>query len=875
MERFFTSLFAIVITFALAPTAPARDLTFRESGLHTFRVDNALLHSKSDSIHASRGTNVFEVTSRVTLQLDDVSKLNAILAGSSLKLSRKVGNNIYILQAPDAATAATEAHRLANFPGVKTSVPVLRRPLVLHGPYASQPSDGFFAIHGAFGEGFHWFLENRNADGSRAGYDLNVLAAWPYTMGDGVTVAVVDTGIDLAHPELVSRVAGAPHFNFVDSSTNYGPYATTSDAAHATEVSGLIAADINNARMVGVAPHAQLASWVIFGANSGFATDEQLMDMYQYQSNNVAVQNHSWGHSGAAQDMPGLLEQVGVSNAVNFGRNGLGTVMVRSAGNDHATGANADDDGSTSDPRVMAVAAARIDGRVASYSEPGACVLLGAPSGDKGFNGLFTTDLTGTRGVNQINYFPPFQDLNNYVYYSIGFTGTSASAPLVSGITALILSANPNLGYRDVQQILVLSARHIDLADPDLVTNGAGLLVSHNLGFGIPDAGVAVNLARHWTKRPPQMSVTITNSVLTAIPDDGLRVLVNGASVPPIRTLPSTGVHADTPTPALPLVYVGLATNPIALNLTNKGALIERGTNDFSEKIAYAAQAGAAFAIIRNFATNSDPNSAPGGDQLVPMTADFASIPAVFIGNSDGVALENLFATNSSATARISLTSATMVFTVTNTLSCEQVGLRVMTDHPLRGDLRITLVSPSGTRSVLQRYNSDTNAGPVDWTYWSTHHFFESSTGNWTAYFSDEFAGNTGSVQSASLTILGTAIYDTDHDGLDDNWEMAHFGSLAYGAKDDPDHDGYSNIREQVMGTDPLTPAPIAVDFSRWNSALARVSWNSLPGTNYSVLAGTNIGSLPVAQSFSGTFPETEWFVPYTNAMQFFGVRSP
>jgi subtilisin-like proprotein convertase family protein len=340
--------------------------------------------------------------------------------------------------------------------------------------------------------------------------------------------------------------------------------------------------------------------------------------------------------------------------------------------------------------------------------------------------------------------------------------------------------------------------------------------------------------------------------------------------------LPSTGVHVrpGKPESGAPLVYVGLATNQIAVDLHGKGALIERGTNNFSEKIDYAAQAGASFAIVRNFATNSDPNSAPGGDQLVPMSADFASIPAVFIGYNDGVVLENIFATNAGAYAQIHLDSTNVQFQVTNTLLCEQVGLRVTTDHPLRGDLRITLVSPSGTASVLQRYNSDTNAGPVDWTYWTTHNFFETSAGTWTAYFADEYIGNTGSVQNVSLIINGVPITDTDHDGLDDNWEIAHFGSLAYGPQDDPDHDGYNNMREQLMGTDPLIPNPIVVNFSPWNSALARVSWNSVAGTNYDVLAGSDLSGLSGITNFVGAFPETEWFVPYTNNMQFFQIRT-
>ena len=250
-------------------------------------------------------------------------------------------------------------------------------------------------------------------------------------------------------------------------------------------------------------------------------------------------------------------------------------------------------------------------------------------------------------------------------------------------------------------------------------------------------------------------------------------------------------------------------------------------------------------------------------------------VPAVFIGNSDGEALKSLFATNASALAQIHLNSTSCVFTVTDTLLCEHVGLRVMTDHPLRGDERITLVSPAGTRSVLQRYNADTSPGPADWTYYSTHHFYESSAGNWTAYLSDEGAGNTGSVQSVSLTIEGVAITDADHDGLDDNWELAHFGDLAQGPQDDPDRDGYSNLREQIMGTDPNAfNGPFTPDSSRWNGALGRLSWPGSPRYTYEVSAGTDVTALSIVTNLPGHFPETEWFTPYSGIpQQFFRVR--
>ena len=198
-----------------------------------------------------------------------------------------------------------------------------------------------------------------------------------------------------------------------------------------------------------------------------------------------------------------------------------------------------------------------------------------------------------------------------------------------------------------------------------------------------------------------------------------------------------------------------------------------------------------------------------------------------------------------------------------------------MTDHPLRGDLRITLVSPSGTRSVLQRYNGDTSPGPEDWTYYSTHHFYESSAGNWEIYFSDEGQGNSGAVQSVSLIISGVQLSDTDNDGLHDPWELTHFGDLSQGPNDDPDHDGYSNLREQIMGTNPKLPVPLQLDLSRWNTRLARLSWPGSPQFTYEVWGGTNIVSPSLLASVPGHFPETEWFTPYNNLpRQFLKVRA-
>ena len=844
-------------------------------------------------------TNFVELGDRVVVQLRAAEGLSRLLAGHDLELSRTIESNVFILQAPDAPTAAREAERLAGLAEVLASYPVLRKQVELHGPYAPRPTETFFSQEsgGSLINSWQWWLENRNSDGSSAGADLNVRAAWPLTLGQGVAIAVADKGVDYTHPALTNHQCGLD-YNFFLRTTNGANVSGAPSGAHGTQVAGLALASvpkalrvvtndvlgspcvITNARMLGVAPGADLASWVILNASGQLVDDEALMDMYQYQSNVVSVQNHSWGHPGTGQNAPTLLEEMGISNAITYGRSGRGVVMVRSAGNDSMRSSflNADDDGYPCDRRVIAVAAVRRDGRVCSYSKPGACVLVGAPSGDEdaGFATLVTTDLVGVSGVNQINYFCPFADLNNYGWGIWGFTGTSAAVPQVAGLAALVLAVNPNLTYRDVQQILVLASRHCDFADPDIMANGAGFAVSHNLGFGVPDAGTAVDLARNWINRLPLTQVTCTATNPAAIPDDGLRLLITGSNVPgalaSIPTLPGVGPHADTPTPEVSLVDMGYGTNCPPGGLTNKAALIQRqgGSDSYAAQINFAAQCGAVFAVVYN-STN---------DVINPPLADttFVPIVAVFIGHSNGEALRSLIETNDSVRARIRLNSTNCVFTVANAMICEHVGLKVTIDHPLRGDLRITLVSPAGTRSVLQARNVDTQPGPTNWTYYSTHHFFEGSVGEWIAWFSDEGAGAVGAVRSVGLTLYGVPIRDRDEDGLDDFWEVTYFDCLpTQGAADDPDRDGYSNAWEQLAGTDPmaLNNLPFSLDLSRWNQSLARLSWPSSPWLTYEVWGGTNVNALSLLTNLPGRFPETEWFVPY-NALshQFFRVRA-
>ena len=90
-------------------------------------------------------------------------------------------------------------------------------------------------------------------------------------------------------------------------------------------------------------------------------------------------------------------------------------------------------------------------------------------------------------------------------------TGTSASAPIAAAIAALVLDANPSLTWRDVQHIIVQSARKRDLKADDWKVNGVGRWYSHSFGYGIMDAGRMVELAKNWknVKSQEEYSKTI------------------------------------------------------------------------------------------------------------------------------------------------------------------------------------------------------------------------------------------------------------------------------------------------------------------------------------------------------------------------------
>ena len=803
-----------------------------------------------------------QFSSRVVLQLAKGTTLGQALRESPLKPDREFAPNLFILQAPNVKVALEESQRLAKRPGVLVSHPVRRRPMKKMAPMAPRPNDPLFPTQ--------WPLENRDREtGAILGPELNIREAWAESTGEGVVIAIVDDGVDLAHTEFIDQGVDDLHFNFTNRKANGNPVAQ--NQTHGTVVAGIAVAKANNGKgIAGVSPDARFASLVVFDADDYFGTEEEIADMFQYRNDRIAVQNHSWGsipwgsNTSAQLDVM-VLEKQAIKRAIEQGRDGKGVVMIRVTGNNRAQDWSAADDGYSNDPRVLTVADVGPTGRVQSFSNMGACVLCAGLIG----RGVYSTDRMGALGRNRDS---SDDDREVGSYHSLEYPGNSYTLPQIAGQVALILSVNPDLTYRDVQQVFIHASRHFDFADPFLQSNAAGYLFTHNTGYGVPDAGAAVRLAKRWTNVRPLVEKSYKQAFVTQLPDGGLQlqVFANGKENSFVAS-PSDGLVPDDPIEALPLVDVGRATGPLEVDLTGKAALIERGGTFFSVKTRHAADAGATFAIIYND-RNGDERHIMGG-------MDFSPIPAVFLSQNDGASVRELMklADNDPPKAGLSLESSDAVVIVPDELLCEQIGVRVNMTHPVRGDIRLTVQSPAGTRSILQANVPDVTAWRSDWTFWSNQFFYEQAKGKWTVAVSDLVKNFTGALSSVELTVRGTSITDADSDGLDDNWELEYFESLVETALGDPDKDGESNAREQALRTNPAKfNGSFDLRYHRLANGDLRLAWPSWRGFVFRIQSADHVlgpwnGEAVVE---SGKF-QTEWDAkPVAQGVRFYRVQA-
>lgn len=413
--------------------------------------------------------------------------------------------NTNLFTFPAALGWQAASTRLNNQNGIAFAYPLVKYQMAKH----FTPDDTYF--------GEQWHLENTGQTGGLIGGDANVKGVWDNYLGDGVIIGIVDDSVQWRHPDLQGHYRSDLSKDFRDLDLDPSPVDV--DDNHGTSVAGVAAGIGNNALgTTGSAPHAQFAGMRLIG---GSISDLDIASALSFKNQDVDIYNNSWGNGN-----PGGLGGIGplsvaaLQDDFENGRGGLGNVVVFSAGNGQANLDDTNYSGFANSRFVIPVAALDHNGIQTVYSTPGASLLVSAYSNNLANVGITTTDRTGADGY---NFDPTASDGDSFpdLDYTSTFGGTSSSAPLVSGVLALLLESNPNLSARDVQYLLVENSRMTDAADVSWAPNGDGKLVSDKYGYGAIDAQLLVDAGSHWSNVAPQVSYsTPVLAVNQGIPDN-------------------------------------------------------------------------------------------------------------------------------------------------------------------------------------------------------------------------------------------------------------------------------------------------------------------------------------------------------------------
>jgi len=413
----------------------------------------------------------------------------------------------------------------------------------------------------------------------------------------------LDDGVDINHEDLKANVNTSMTWNFETNTSD--PTPTGINQAHGTNVAGIIGAAQNGIGVMGIAPKVTLGA-------AGDMESESINAAQQYAafggapwSINAHIINYSLGGNPKAPPPYENSDAVGGQPWANL-RNGKGLIVVQSAGNEYLRAEsraclgigntetkiipceNPANNNELLNPMRLSIAAANAKGFRAGYSNAGSInwvTGLGGdtPSGNYGEAGktsssadiqetdgptIYSTDQTGCPLGYARDYKPPTESQphwqtqfrlggsainiakNSNCNYST-MNGTSASAPTITGVVALMLSANPNLSWRDVRHILATTSKQIDSSygsrdgrnkqinlsdftftdststaltdgasatrlDYGWQTNAAGYKYSNWYGFGLADATAAVAKAKAMTK---YMSASLTLPKFIAVPE--------------------------------------------------------------------------------------------------------------------------------------------------------------------------------------------------------------------------------------------------------------------------------------------------------------------------------------------------------------------
>lgn len=320
----------------------------------------------------------------------------------------------------------------------------------------NSPNDPLFADQ--------WSLENTGQRGGKAKADISALQAWKKTKGsDDVVVAVLDTGVDYSHQDLMNNIwtrpANVPKYTDddlgeMDDVHGYSAFQDKGDAddksdpmddnGHGTHCAGIIGAESdNNFGITGIIPHVKIMPLKFMDAN-GSGTTKDAIEAINYVIDrkkhgvNVRIISASWGSTAKSRALEDVIKKAGEE----------GIIFIAAAGNSsddsdkrphYPAGYNL--------PNVISVAALDRSDQLASFSNYGAkSVFIAAPGKE-----ILSTWLGGE-----------FREAS----------GTSMATPEVAGVAALVLSANPKMTVKELRERLADSVDKLDSLKGKVVTAG-------------------------------------------------------------------------------------------------------------------------------------------------------------------------------------------------------------------------------------------------------------------------------------------------------------------------------------------------------------------------------------------------------------------
>lgn len=356
--------------------------------------------------------------------------------------------NVYRLRLPAGSNLDAAMADLRNDPHVEYVHPNYRAYL------AYTPNDPYFSSSGSWGQprADLWDIKKTRAP-----------LAWDSSRGAGVVVAVVDTGVDLEHPELAGNLwtnAGETAGNGIDDDGNgyvddvngwntaYRSNEISDQAGHGTHVAGTIAAQDNNGiGTVGVAPDAKIMPVQAFSAREIADVFTLTQGIVYATQNGADVINNSWSMcQDSCPSAPLVEEAVRAAHAA-------GAVVVFAAGNYSSDIRNF---APQNMPEVIVVSATTPNDTRATFSNFGIVDLAAPGSGDPNDPGIYEGKygILSLRSADclEINAACSTQLNVGNGYARMG--GTSMAAPQVSGAAALILSLHPEYSQEQVRQVL-------------------------------------------------------------------------------------------------------------------------------------------------------------------------------------------------------------------------------------------------------------------------------------------------------------------------------------------------------------------------------------------------------------------------------------